>query len=429
MKKWFTNCISGLRKGTDVLYPENIPHLKNIGGKSLRLQPINKWPKNQTFFDCILYFIFCSKHQKIAVCDNAVIHRDLAVWLPFIYLSPETEHRLTELEGLSLILSDGDSQLMAKYREERPFDTNIAYLHRIDLKQFKIDFTTFWCLARLHSDNSVLQCCQKTSRIVWMSVQDFLNEDTYCLWSNLLKVNEIFDYVNDIRITSLVSNDPFSWADNYNLEAEPQNQGQMILKTLKITKKQIHLFLYDFLKHCFPTPVMSYVSFTDYLKKYFEYSVEDKWLRRLFNSCSHYFEDFGSFVRFEIFLLCLACLDIECPSCEDRLGFVFRYYDFDRDGYLSEEEVREMVRDIDTNQSQEVIERVVSDNIFMNESEKGISLQEFKFRAEEHWLEGTDRLCRFNSPNLRKLLSDLENREKSGFKKRLNHYFRSLLND
>ena len=109
MKKWFTNWISCLRKGTDVPYPENIPHFKNIGGKSLRLKPVNKWPEiNNTFFDCMSYFIFCPKHQKIAVCDNPYIQRGLAVWLPFIYLSHDIKHRLTEEEGLSFILSDGD---------------------------------------------------------------------------------------------------------------------------------------------------------------------------------------------------------------------------------------------------------------------------------------------------------------------------------
>ena len=110
MKKWFTNWISCLRKETDVPYPENIPYFKNIGGKSLRLKPINKCPKNMKRFDCMSYFIFCPKHQKIAVCDNCEIQRELAVWLPFIYLSSDIKHRFTELEGLSLILSDGDSK-------------------------------------------------------------------------------------------------------------------------------------------------------------------------------------------------------------------------------------------------------------------------------------------------------------------------------
>ena len=73
---------------------------------------------------------------------------------------------MIEAEGLSLILSDGDSRLMTNYREERPFDTNIAIEHKFDLKQFKIDFTERWCFTRLHSDNPGFQCCRKTSRIL-----------------------------------------------------------------------------------------------------------------------------------------------------------------------------------------------------------------------------------------------------------------------
>ena len=201
------------------------------------------------------------------------------------------------------------------------------------------------------------------------------------------------------------------------------------MKALKITEKEIQLFLIDFIQHCFPTEVMSFVSFKDYLKKFIDFPVEDKCLRRLFNGCAIYWNNYGSFVRFHYLLTGLAYLDCECPSFRSRVEFVFDYYDFDRDGYLSEEEFREMVRHIDTNQSQEEIERVVSDNIFMNESMEGISLQEFEFRVEENWLVGTKRLCRFKVPILRKMLSNLENREKSGFKKRLNQYFRRLLND
>ena len=430
MKKWFTNWISGLRKGTDVPYPENIPHFRNIGGKSLRLKPINKWPKNQSVFNCMSYFIFCPKHQKIAVCDNSDFNRQLAVYLPFLYLTPNIKHRLTEVEGLSLILSDGDSQLMTKYKEERPFDTNNSYVKRIDINQPNIVFTEFMCFTRLHCDNPVLQCCRKTSRILWMSAEDFQNNEFNGLWATILKTNELFAFLDDIRIESCIFEEEYlTWAQTYDFEDEPENRRQMILKELKITKKQIHIFFIDFIEHCFPLDVLTYVSFKDYLRKFYHFSVDDKYLRRLFNSCAHNSINLGSFLCFEGLLICLAYLDFECPSNEYRLQFVFGYYDFDRDGYLSEEELREMVRDIDTNQSQEEIERVVSDNMFMNESEKGMTNEEFYMRVHENWLVGTDKLCRFDYPILKIILSDLEIKEKSGFKKRLNQYFRRLLND
>ena len=333
-------------------------------------------------------------------------------------------NRITEVEGLSLILSDGDSRLMAKYKEERPFDSNIVYMERLDLKKFKISLTEYWCFARLHSDNPGLQRCRKTSRILWTSAKDFGNDDINCLWSTTFKTKELYKYLVDIGVFHSCLIELYNKRMlSYELEAQPQNQSQAILKSLKITKKQIELFLNDFIEHCYPTLVMSFISFKDYFRKYCDFSVEDKWLRRLFNGCTIPSDEIISFVFFDALLMSLAFLDIDCTSYSCRLNFVFRYYDFDRDGYLSEEELREMVRDIDTNQSQEVIERVVSDNMFMNESEKGISLQEFKFRVGEHWLEGTDGLCRFDYPILRKILSDLETKEKSCFEKALKSMF------
>ena len=278
----------------------------------------------------------------------------------------------------------------------------------VDLYLTKINFTELRCFVSLHSDNPGFQCCRKTSRILWLSEEDFRNDDINCLYSYTYMVNEIFKYHGEIRISYFCLNDSYmKWILDYDLETQPVKMIQQTLKSLKITKKQIELILYDFIEHCYPTPVMSLVSFKDYLRKYCEFFIEDKWLKRLFKCCAIDSKRFGSYV-FMDGLLWLVFLDMECPSNKCRLYFVLRYYDFDRDGYLSEEELRETVRDIDTNQSQEEIERVVSDNMFMNESKKGMTFEEFFFRVSENWLEGTDRLCRFDFPILRKILSDLE---------------------
>ena len=128
------------------------------------------------------------------------------------------------------------------------------------------------------------------------------------------------------------------------LAISAQNQGQQTLKSLEITKKQIELFLFDYIEHCYPTLFMSFVSFEDYLRKYSEFRFEDKWLRRVFNGYADHSNECGSRIFLDDLLLILAFLDYDCPSYECRLEFVLHYYDLDRDGYLSEEEFREMVR-------------------------------------------------------------------------------------
>ena len=399
------------------------------GQNSLRFKPINEWPKNQS--TCMSFFIFCPNHQKIAVCDNIESYGELIVWLPHICLSPDFKKRMTAEDGICLILSDGDSRLFAKYKEKKPFDINVSGV-ALNLMQTKYGFTRFMCFTRLHSDNPVLQCYRKTSRIIWLSSEYFPKDFTDIAGHSVVYINSIYnnldEMMNEIRIIQTIYDQRLpEFISNYSIDAEPVYQEHLILKYFNIEEKQIELFLMDFIEHCFPHMSMTFPSFKTYLKKY-SFVESEKCLRRMFYSFAQYYDRSTILIEGTL-LIGLAFLDIECLPYECRIKFVFHYYDFDRDRYLSEEEFREMVRDIDTNQSQEVIERVVSDNMLLNESEKGISLHEFQFRVQHNWLEGTDRLCRFDFPFLRKILSDLENRKKSGLKKRLNQYFRRLLND
>ena len=398
------------------------------GQTSVRFKPINKWPKNQTVFNCMSFFIFCPKHKNIAVCDNIDSEKELTVRLPYIFLSPDYKKRMTAEDGICLLLSDGDSRLFAKYKEQKPFDTNISLVMDLHLIQAKCGFSRFICFARLHSDNPEFQCCRKTSRIFWSNPEYFPKDlpdvsiKIYCKdFESLMNEIRIFHGINNELLPAFIS--------NYSINDEPEYVEQMILKLFNITEKQIELFFIDFIEHCFPEMAMNFPSFKAYLKKYGLFYSE-KYLQRIFYGFVGGSEQFNLLALFEGELLIgLAYLDFECPSYKCRLRFVFRFYDFNRDGYLSREEFKEMIRDIDTNQSQEEIERVVSDNILLNDSEIGMTFEEFYFQVREGWLEGTDRLCRFDLQILRKILSYLENREKSGFKKRLNQYFIRLFND
>ena len=67
-----------------------------------------------------------------------------------------------------------------------------------------------------------------------------------------------------------------------------------------------------------------------------------------------------------------------------RLKFVFNYYDQNRDGFLSEDEFREMVTDIHKNEGQEEIDRIVADGMNGNQSTKGMKWREFHDRAGNH---------------------------------------------
>ena len=127
------------------------------------LKPIKKSPKNQNVFHIMVFTIFCLKHRKIAVSVNFYSQKELAIWLPFVYLSSEIKKRITVKESISLILSDGNPQLKCIYKKELPFDSNISHYNRTSIKHYTFGFTRSTCFVRLHSDNPVLQCCRKTA--------------------------------------------------------------------------------------------------------------------------------------------------------------------------------------------------------------------------------------------------------------------------
>ena len=87
---------------------------------------------------------------------------------------------------------------------------------------------------------------------------------------------------------------------------------------------------------------------------------------------------------FDSLLLGLAYIDKDSPHDRCRLNFVFQYYDLNRDGFLSEDEFREMVTDIHKNEGQEEIDRIVADGMTGNESTKGMNWNEFYNKAVIH---------------------------------------------
>ena len=178
------------------------------------------------------------------------------------------------------------------------------------LDNSKLDTQFLWCFARLHSDNSVLQCCRKMSSfILWMSAEVYQKNGLNCLWVTLSKTNGFYKCWDQIWIYNNVLKDAFlKWAETYHFENPPQNKGQMILK------EQIELFLIDYIEHCFPTCVMSFLSFKVYLRKFCEFFVEEKMLKRIFNCFAVNWNPFSGYVCLASLLKGLAYFDSECPS-------------------------------------------------------------------------------------------------------------------
>ena len=371
-----------------------------MGKQMSRLKPINKSPKK--VYDCIVFVIFCPKHRKIAFSDNFKERRQLAVWFPFVYLSSDVEKRITVEESISLILSDDNPELMALYQKEQPFDSNVSYIRRTFLKDYYRSFNRSFCMVRLHSDNPVLQCCRKTSRIIWLDIEHILNDYIDCAWDSCEPkyFTEIFNrQIQRIR--------PQYSIDLGFFVLNPNQSERRVLNSLNIFDREIQLFYIDFRRHCFPALIMSFVSFKDYLRKY-GFKTSEYPLKRLFNGFmkhSNIYQHKGNELYFEELLLGLAHIDPQSVYNFSRLEFIFRYYDFNRDGYLSKEELREMIEDIHENETSDMIDSIVTEYWFIvNPSAEGVDYEVFLESVHNQSLIIPSSLCRYKFRILRKII-------------------------
>ena len=391
-----------------------------------RLKPFNKSPKNQKVFHNMAFVIFCPKHWKVAVSDNFEEYRELAVWLPFVYLSSDIKKRITVEESISLILSDGDQELISIYKREQPFDFHVWFIWNTFIKEYNFGFTRTVYLVRLHSDNPVLQCCPKSSRIIWLDIENILNNNIDCFWGP--QIGHHFSGFDEksqrVRYCFLMDTTLF---EDYPLPIE----NEEILESLKITEKQIQLFYIDFIEHCFPSVIMSFVSFKDYLGKY-GFKTSEKTMKRFYNSfiSIDYSDRHKDYLVFEELLFGLTHIDPQSVFNDSRLEFILRYYDFDGDNYLSKEEFREMIEDIHENETSDMIDSIVNDYWFeINPADNGIDYDEFYESVHNPSIILPDSLCRHEFRVLMKIISTLETKHRgivSRIMSFMSHFFSKI---
>ena len=102
------------------------------------------------------------------------------------------------------------------------------FVYSTFIEVFKFGFTRSVYLVRLHSDNPVLQCCRKTSRIIWLDIENILNDYIDCLWGTQLKIyiNHFDEEIQSLRTDYYIHTHIFD-------RDRPTTFGEQLLNTLK----------------------------------------------------------------------------------------------------------------------------------------------------------------------------------------------------
>ena len=374
--------------------------------KSFNFIPINKWPKNKKVFDIISFVIFCPKHRKIEIIRNES-EKDITLGFPFIYLSSYIKIDDLIDDTLCLILSGGDSELMAKYKEVLPFDTNVSHVLSLRLRQFKFGFTRFTCFVRIHSKNHGLECCLSIPTLAWYNMisrnyyfRDFWEPEATKF---IRKFNE---YMKSIRNENEVIQDLYPHhmplSAIYYSKSKQIEYNLDVLKTLNISEKDIQLFFMEFIEHCFPSVYMSFISYKLFLNN-LGLTIPDGLMKLLFIII-----DNQDFLSFEELLTALICLDPHCPDINTRFKLKFKYYSTYmsalRNAYLIEKNLFAMVSDTHSHESEEVIKTIVTDYMALkNPSSEGLTYNDFEKGVISGTIEGTDRLFRLKFPLFRRI--------------------------
>ena len=174
----------------------------------------------------------------------------------------------------------------------------------------------------------------------------------------------------------------------------PRNLEEGILRSIKISEKDVERLYIDYLDHVFPSSYLSVDSFKHYMKSY-GFETDEKRLERYFKSFNTH--NNGS-LSFHEFLIGLAMMEPISQHGELRTKFIFRYYSATLE-HLSKEDLIHMIADIYPKESKTEQEKNLSlalNNLQVKHvnGKEMVSLEDFSMGIGSHKLRGTSKLCR-----------------------------------
>lgn len=355
-------------------------------------------------YDCYVFVIYCPNHRKVAISkpDDRPI-----VWLPFttsLITSIIDDYHYTDnaYNGVMIILTDNNENQMKILRQQnhpQPFNQcqciEIFRLQSPQTSKFVVRQTYFVELNG--SSNQQFVCCQDNKHVKWIAVDELLNNYVANLWGP-----ELIQFLRQsMKKPILQQIQEYSLEKAYHFlpREVPRNIEESILRSARLTEKDVERLYTDFVEHCYPSTYQTFESFRCYMEK-FGFNRRDCRLNSLFNAFN--FKNNG-FLSFHELLLGLATIEPDTVHGEWRVRFIFRYYNNNCTGNLDMNEFQKMISDMNPGLSSSSSAESIDLKMKQSANEIGtkivngktvITCDDFVLAIGQHRFRGTSSLCR-----------------------------------
>lgn len=373
-----------------------------IQSSAPRLKPFNKDVTEETLIDTLCFLIVCRTHKKVAI---AVGTKRTALWLPFIHVLPTTSWRKAITEGVALILGEQDKKITERLKNlSQPklvYDNKILEVSQFQLPKTLRIINRVICLISLKNIGKISQnMCpnhRNSESIEWFDM-DKVTQTNFWGPEVAHSLRKYERWISDSKKVPRYQEEKEFLSDDifrYYGRSPAKNMEEYLLSGLKINEGVVERLFTDYFEHCFPSFYMTKISFVEYLCKY-GFERNEKKLNNLFNAFNYLSTGYLSFHEV---LLGIAFIDPKIQHMESRFKFVFRYYDCDRNGFLSEKEFRALIKDMLRTDSDNVIDQRVKEQMRkMNATAKGVDYEAFRrsvaHKDQNFRFQGTSSLCR-----------------------------------
>ena len=340
---------------------------------TVKLVPEGDYIPAEPKYDCCAFLIFCPAHQTVVLSratsgghqqqQQHSTTTTSACWLPFTPLPVGKMWEEGAVLGACLVLTGGDLGRFEALKAAPPFTQPVCMqVLRVQMPHTLGFITRLIYYIELTGANSggAFRCCTNSGRLKWHTLTSLTTTATTTttgesaaavagLWGP-----EAVDFAKQIAgRNGGTGNNTAAFQQEiaeYSLEEAflyvprdpPRNLEESMLKSIHITEKDVERLYADFLDHCFPSFYMAAESFRCYMAKY-GFERADARMGALFRSFNYHK---NGYLSFHELLIGLATIEPGTIHGESRVRFIFRYYDADGSGSLSEEEFRALTFDL-----------------------------------------------------------------------------------